>query len=305
MLHEIEQIPETAAICYEKTRDVRLPTSVPYLGMGSSYFAPLALKFQGVDIQPEPASDYFHYLSGATKKPLGVLISQSGKSSEVLWCRDLFEQTIAIVNDEQSALALHEKNKQTVLMHAGKEKCTSSKTYINTLIALYNGHSIETKPAIEILQHSMSRYAEWGNTAAEIIYKRITQKRLNGIYVLGSGPNLATALMGALGIQESAKLAAIGMTAAQFDHGSKEAAKDAIVISIEAPGPVFARTQNILNTVRKAGATTVQFHEEGLAEHITPVTHIIPLLYLMHFLIKKLYIQEIFTVGGKVTEVNE
>ena len=77
MLHEIEQIPDAAAACYEKTRDVRLPTAVPYLGMGSSYFAPLALKFQGVDVQPEPASEYFHYLREDKKKPLAVLISAS------------------------------------------------------------------------------------------------------------------------------------------------------------------------------------------------------------------------------------
>ena len=151
----------------------------------------------------------------------------------------------------------------------------------------------------------MPQYAEWGEKAAEIIFKRIAEKSLNGIYVLGSGPNQATALMGALGIQESAKIAAAGLSAAQFDHGPKEASRDAVVISVEAPGPAFARTQHILKTAQNAGATTFQFHEDGLAEHLTPITHIIPLFYLMHFLIEKLGIQEIFTVGGKVTQVNK
>jgi glutamine---fructose-6-phosphate transaminase (isomerizing) len=69
-----------------------LPRQVPYLGMGSSYFAPLAFKYIGIDISPEIGSKYFHYLAPEQKLPLGMILSQSGKSSDALWCGLLFEK---------------------------------------------------------------------------------------------------------------------------------------------------------------------------------------------------------------------
>jgi len=91
MINEISQIPKAAYRCYQALKGAKLPLRVPYLGMGSSCFAALALKHQGVDIQAELASEYFYSISAINKKPLGVLISQSGKSSEVLWCRQLLK----------------------------------------------------------------------------------------------------------------------------------------------------------------------------------------------------------------------
>ena len=304
MIREIHQIPEAAQRCYESTCGARLPLRVPYLGMGSSYFAALTLKYQGVDIQPELASEYFYYNRPVKKQPLGVLISQSGKSSEVLWCQKLFDRTIAVVNDETSLLAAGARPEDRIFLKAKDERFTSSKTYINTLIALYNGNDIEPGPAIDLVQHSMEQYNHWGKQAAAQIFKRIRQNRLNGVYIIGSGPNKATACMGALGLQESARLAAIGLSTAQFDHGPKEAAKDAVVISVEAPGPVFERAQRLLGAVRRAGATTLEIDDSELSERLTPITHIIPLFFLMFYLAERLGIKETFAIGGKVTETN-
>ena len=190
-------------------------------------------------------------------------------------------------------------------MKAGEEQFTSSKTYINTLIALYCGHNIDSSPSLDVLEKSMNKYKRWGRDAADVILRQIEQSQLNGIYVLGSGPNVATAKMGALGIQESAKLAASGLTTAQFDHGPKEAAKNAVVISAEAKGPSYDRALAVLKKVRNAGATTLEICSNDLPEHLTPITHIIPLFYLMHFLIAGLNIKNIFAIGGKITEAQK
>ena len=302
MIDEILQIPAAARRCYETTQWARLPLRVPYLGMGSSYFAALALKHQGVDIQPELASEYFYSISAKNKKPLGVLISQSGKSSEVLWHRQRFERCIAVVNDETSPLAKVAAPQDRLFLKAGDEQFTSSKTYINTLIALYNGHGIDPIHAIEHFGASMEIFQEWGRHAAGIIHGRIRHGRLNGIVLLGSGPNVATARMGALGLQESAKLAAGGLSTAEYDHGPKEAAKDSVVISVEAPGPAFERSQRLLQTITRAGATTLEIPRTELPAHLTPITHIVPLFFLMHFLAERLGIQQTFTIGGKITE---
>ncbi|MBC3789272.1 hypothetical protein [Spirosoma utsteinense] len=55
ILNEILEIPERAGEVLASTIDP-LPLHVPYLGMGSSYFAPLAFKYMGVPIYPELAS---------------------------------------------------------------------------------------------------------------------------------------------------------------------------------------------------------------------------------------------------------
>jgi len=305
MITETDEIPQAAMRCHEATHEKRMPLHVPYLGMGSSYFAALALKCQGVDIQPELASEYYYYLHPDKKQPLAVLISQSGQSSEVLWCREHFERYIAVVNNESSPLTRGRSVEMNIFLKAGEEQFTSSKTYINTLIALYNGHGIDTKPAIDLLATSMLRYRRWGQQAAAIIYDRIKQKRLNGITILGSGPNISTSYMGALGLQESARLAAIGLSTAEYDHGPKEAAKDSVVISVEAPGPAFARSQQLLNTARRAGATMLEICDKEIPERLTPITHIIPLFYLMHFLAERRGIKETFAIGGKVTETTK
>ena len=106
MYEEIEEIPEKAYEILGLPINP-LPLQVPYLGMGSSYFAPLAFKYMGIEIQPEIASEYFNYLSFHKKKPLGVILSQSGKSSEALWCTQLFEQYIAISNYPKNIAAVH------------------------------------------------------------------------------------------------------------------------------------------------------------------------------------------------------
>jgi glucosamine--fructose-6-phosphate aminotransferase (isomerizing) len=57
MLAEIHEIPQRAVEFLQQSPDYTLPLNVPYLGMGSSWFAPLAFKYMGVPIDPEMASE--------------------------------------------------------------------------------------------------------------------------------------------------------------------------------------------------------------------------------------------------------
>jgi glucosamine--fructose-6-phosphate aminotransferase (isomerizing) len=52
MLSEILEMPVKANHFLENSSSYTLPTGVPYIGMGSSYFAPLAFKYMGIDIYP-------------------------------------------------------------------------------------------------------------------------------------------------------------------------------------------------------------------------------------------------------------
>ena len=299
LLSEIRQIPDAAERCLRETKGLSLPTGVPYVGMGSSYFAPLCLKFAGARIVPEIASEFCNYL--AERLPLGVLVSQSGRSTETRWCADLFDKYVAVVNDPSSPLACGKNCTQVVDIRAPEEKFSSTAPYVNTLVALYNGLGFDPAPAVAHLKKNFKEHEAWAREAATRIASRAG--RLNGIYVLGSGPNIATAYEAALTLGESTKLPFYAMPLAQYDHGPKEAAKASLVISINVKGPSYERTKKVMETVRGAGAEVITLDETRLDERLSPISLIVPLNFLMHHLGERLGSDPSFSVGSKVTEL--
>ncbi len=89
----------------KKNKGLILPDKVPYIGMGSSYFAAVTLRYLGVKIFPELAGEYFHYIRTIKQFDNAVLISQSGRTTDVLNCVSCFKEYTALVNDTMSPLA--------------------------------------------------------------------------------------------------------------------------------------------------------------------------------------------------------
>jgi glucosamine--fructose-6-phosphate aminotransferase (isomerizing) len=303
ILSEILEIPARAKAILDSEVEP-LPLQVPYLGMGSSYFAPLAFKYMGLPIEPELASDYFYYLAKELKKPLAVLLSQSGRSSEVLWCRERFDQYVAVSNDPDSALCTASNVTQVVPILAGEEHFSSSKTYVNTLIALFKGFGMSPAASVERIANSMNRYREQGEQLADAVFSVLRQHRIHGMYVTGSGPNIATAYEAALILSESTKLNFHGLPMAQFDHGPKETAKDSIVIQILAKGPAYERTRRLSELIAGSGAHVLMIEEPDVDENLSILHNIIPFNFMAYYLALKLNIGDTFVVGGKVTEAN-
>jgi glutamine---fructose-6-phosphate transaminase (isomerizing) len=303
MLDEIMQIPDAAYHCLEQNKGLKLPRRVYYLGMGSSYFAPLALKYAGCDILTEVSSEYFHYLSALLPEDEGVLLSQSGRSSETLWCRDLFRKYYAITNDAGSHLANGENLEQTVLLHAGEEQFSSSKTYINMLLVLYHGLGYDTMSALQYLRKNMNDFEKTGKEWADLVYDYLRTSAYKGIYVIGSGPNIGTAMEAALVLTESSRFPFHGIPMAQYDHGLKESAKDSLVFSVLQDGPSWHRTKALHEQITRAGGKVIDYGCQQVDELISPIVNIMPFHFMCHFLLEKMGIQEPFTVGGKVTQV--
>ena len=303
MRQEITDIPARAVEFLAEAPDYRLPLNVPYLGMGSSYFAPLAFKYMGVAIAPEMASEYCNYLAGAEPREQAVILSQSGRSSEALWARRLFKQYVAITNAPDSPLSQAEHAVQRIDLRAGPEQYSSSKTYVNTLLALFRGFGMDTTSAVAVLAENMAQYQAVGEQLAEAIHALLLTEKIHGIYVLGSGPNLATAYQAALILSESTKLSVTGLPMAQYDHGPKETAVGSIVIQILAQGSNYERGQNLAHTVSAAGAHVFSIEEPAVSEAFSVLNNIVPFNWLAYFLSQRLGITETFVVGGKVTEV--
>ena len=302
MLSEIVEIPTRAWVLL-KTPSKALPLQVPYIGMGSSYFAPLSFKYMGIDIYPEIASEYAHYLSFEKKKPLGVILSQSGKSSEALWCTALFEQYIAITNYTENELGNKPNVSDVFDIKAGEEQYSSSKTYINTLLVLFKGFGYDPSVSVDLLVKNIEKYEAKGKQMADEVYEILNNKPIHGIYITGSGPNIGTAMQAALIMSESTKLNFNGLPMAQYDHGPKETAANSIVILIVAKGASYERTMKLSETIKAAGAYVITVEEPEAEEHFSILHNSIPFNFMAYYLSKKMEIGETFTVGGKVTEV--
>lgn len=303
MLLEIKEMPVKAKAFLENSTAYSLPTGVPYIGMGSSYFAPLAFKYMGIDIYPELASEFYNYLHSGGKIPDGVLLSQSGKSTEVLWCAGLFEKFTAISNDVDSPLCKFAAADNIVPLLAGEEKYSSSKTYINTLLALFKGFGMDAGDAVQLLIQNENKYEEQGKAIADAIFDLLQAGKVNGLYITGSGPNIGTSLQAALIMSESTKLNFNGMPMAQYDHGPKETAKNSVVINIISKGKSYDRSNKLATTIRLAGAYVFTIEEPEATENESVLPNIIPFNYMAWYLSLKLNVQETFVVGGKVTEV--
>ncbi len=303
MLNEIMEIPSKAKHFLDNSPGYQLPLQVPYLGMGSSYFAALAFYYMGIPIQPGIASEYFNYISPGKISKEAVLISQSGRSSETVWCSSLFENFTAITNDAASILATHSAAKQSILLDAGLENYSSSKTYINTLLALFKGFNADSSDALEILNGNMGVYETNGRSMADEVYNLYAERKSCSLYITGNGPNIATAKQAALILSESTKLNFHGLPMAQYDHGPKETAQNSVVIQIISRGPSLRRSKQLSASIKNAGAYVIEVEEQAVDENFSVLHNSVPFNFMAYYLSQKLGVKELFSVGNKVTEV--
>ncbi|MGV8096530.1 MAG: SIS domain-containing protein [Mangrovibacterium sp.] len=301
MESEISGIPDHAVSCYDHNKGLILPEKVPYIGMGSSYNAAVVLRYLGKKIYPELASEYFNYLEEVKQFEKAVLISQSGESSETLWCATRFEKFVCIVNHVESPLGRHHGADIVVDLCAGEERYSSVKTFINSLIVLYLGHGIDPKPAIEHMQQNFPVYRSQGNAWGKKIYPLLKKRKFKGFYVLGAGPNMGVAQEAALVMTQVTKCPFYGMSLAQYDHGIKEAAGKSVVFVICPDNIRDERPAMLREKVKAAGGIYYEWNEPGLPEYLSPLTAAIPFFFMSGFLKKKLRVKDPFMVGDKIT----
>lgn len=302
MKDEVFEIPYRAELCYKKNKGVILPEDVPYIGMGASHIATKALRFMGVNFFPEKAAEYFNYLVKYKEPANGVLISQSGQSAETIWCADYFKSFTAVVNDEKSVLGNHQNCSKKVLLYAGTEDYIATKTYINTLIVLYLGFGFDPADAINALQMHQTEFEELGVEIGARIYSRTQRKRRCCLYILGNGPNIATANIAALVLSQVMRKPVLSMSVSQYEHGFMETAKDSIVIAINHEGPELMRTKKLLKKVDIAGAQTYELYNNYVESIYSPLTLPVPFYFAAEYLSNKLKVKKLFQVGDKVVQ---
>jgi len=303
LIDEIRQIPDAALACYGQNKGLLLPLNVPYIGMGSSYFAALTYFYAGIQIYPFIASEYYRYLSPIIK-PEAVLISQSGESSETLWNIEKFEKVIAVTNNAQSSLAQTHKTQKIVELRAGEEHYSSTKTYVNTLVGLALGFEIDPLPAIQLIRDNQIAIERKAEEHAHRIFRHLRKHNSKGFYILGSGPNIGTAYEAALTFTETTKLPWNAMPIAQYDHGTKEAGARSVIIALDGYGNA-KRIDEIAQSLESSDALFIRLGEPEVAEILSPTPYIFELNLTMNHLADCLKIKDIFQFGGKITQVAE
>jgi|GEM_PF-134985 len=226
-------------------------------GMGASYYgmypAWLHLASAGLPAIWVDAAELVHHASGLiTARTLLWIASQSGHSAEVLSLLRLCEKRpplglLALTNDLDSPLAQATENpgsiKQCVRMPllAEPENTPSTRTYLHTLAlgqlaALYLSQADLSphRAALQLTASGIAAYLDnWQGhlrEAGELVERAASP--VPSIALVGRGLSYTTAMAGALNLQESAKMPALGLQAAEFRHGPLEMAAPGLTVLV-------------------------------------------------------------------------
>ncbi|AEE97898.1 SIS domain-containing protein [Mahella australiensis] len=236
MLNEIYDQPAVLQKLYNDYRSevAKLVTelykarNIFLIGTGSSLYACYAGAYAFTRFMNKipiviPSSEVSYVAETVGKEDIAIVISQSGESKETVEALDYLSKTSvwAITNSAQSTLARAASS--VFCLEAGQEVSSATKTYTASLMMLYmlaacgTGDEMAKVGAIpymvaDNIEAVKGKISIW---AAEF-------KDVADIFILGTGPNIATAKEAALMIKEKTFIPAEGESLIEFRHGPIE-----------------------------------------------------------------------------------
>ncbi len=273
-------------------------------GMGSSYFAghyaaslasdagePLILPFQ---------SDYLIENSGMIDALKGddtlwVLISQSGRSGEVLQLAEYLDEFWAITNNPDSPLA--GRAKEVITLEAGEEERSASKTFVNTLLVwhlIFLG-----KDGVISLAEVIERFMN-SPLYVDSLLESFSGK--NFVMWVGDGPFYSIALQASLLSKEVALLPSEAHTLGSFKHGPQEIVQreDVLVVFLDPSQEAknhLAKLSSFKASFLVMSATEAVSYQAGVFHLVVEIE-----LALDRFATSQGLESGSFVVGKKVTE---
>jgi len=292
MLKEIFEEPEVLrkTINLEQDRIRRIASEVSsenyellYItGSGTSYHAGLASQYAlsnltDLIVTALPASEFHDWVpSKIFRKTLLIAISQSGESADILEAVEAASQRgislLGVTNTLNSTLA--RKADFCIFPRAGKELAVpATKTYVAQLMSIFmfsvnlaleskgDDESAEIKKnlyqAPQALEDTLRSLKSQIREAAE----RFKDKK--AIFLLGSGPNYATALEGALKLKETCNVFAEGFATREFLHGPLRLVDERTLMIIIASSDEVEATVKLGNSLREFGASVIFISEKS------------------------------------------
>ncbi|MBR9999879.1 MAG: hypothetical protein KFF73_12960 [Cyclobacteriaceae bacterium] len=297
MLSEIKKIPKKALEIYEKNQGFQLPQKVYYLGLGAAYYAPMVLRYCGKKIYPETAAEFNHYLHPNEKLSLGILISLSPENQMIMASRSFFYEYIAIVNNQSNPLIRGENLLHSINLGLSDEHYLSSMPYLGLLIVLYQGLGLDCYPAIDFIRRDLDYYEAKGRLMAEEIEKHDKKSNINNLFILGNGPNVATAKQAALMMARVTGRPVTGMSLSHYDHIFQENLGDHMTIVINDNGPGKEITSRFSERIKNEGTSCIYIEEIDLSWIYTPINLIIPFDFAAYYLTRKHKPDRLFTLN--------
>ena len=225
------QCEDGAAAMEQAAGLLRSAKKVVIAAMGASLFASIPLQYflcsHGVDAVAIEAGELLHYLDGAWKNAVVLMVSRSGESIEIVRLLAAMKGKVPIIgvtNEPQSQLS--RSADVSLFISSLPDQIVAIQTYTGTVLALHllasavtgrlDASSAEAQQFLPIFASHVER-----STAAIEQWDAFLHPDSN-IYLLARGPSLASALEGALLFHEVAKAPAVAMPIASFRHGPVE-----------------------------------------------------------------------------------
>ena len=287
---------------------------VAYLsGSGTSYYASLAGQYAmstltSLTATSVPASEFSSWVSPTARDFLVIAVSQSGESVDILsavkTALRMGGKVFAVTNEPGSALA--KMANFVLLTRAGRELAvTATKTYVSQLAAIYllsielSGiQKVKSEAELDELRKGLKeapRLAEETLTSTDKVVRELAQKYMHNkfFFILGSGPNYATALEGALKLKESCNVFAEGYASREFLHGPMRLVdENTPMIFITPPSADTGESVDLIGRFKGFGAPIITVSEgdkkitelgdsiiipRGLPPAFTPMIYVGPL----------------------------
>jgi len=331
MLREILEEPIVVRITIEAEADItrKIAQAVKsegyemfYItGSGTSYHAGLVSqyalsKLTNLSTSILPASEFQRWVPlRIPKKVLLMAISQSGESSDVIEAAEAAVNRgmtlLAVTNTPESRLA--KMSNHHLLPRSGKEKAVpATKTYVTQLMSIFM-FSVELAEgyldADELYRIRKGLYEaprlleltlELLNPQIQKVAEKYKQK--NVIFILGSGPNYATALEAALKLKETCMVFAEGFATREFLHGPMRLVDErTLIIMLVSPNEVGTELE-VCKSLRSFGASVILISEQdisspnlfeiaddvilvprGLPDVFSPLLYVVPIQLLAYY----------------------
>jgi len=222
------------------------PPTVVFTGMGSSLFAAYPaqayLTSRGIRAVVWEAAELLHHHLGFLRSDtLLVAVSQSGETVEVTRLLDRLPTKVGVagvVNVERSTLA--RRGGVLLPMMAGRQANVSTKTYVcSVAVLMYLAFAVTNESHRHLTQvllqaiHAQERILERRNLVMAPTVEFFNHPPY--VALMSRGPDLASALQGAIMLKEVARIGAEPISAAQFRHGPIE------IVNPEHRYVIFAR----------------------------------------------------------------
>jgi len=290
-------------------------------GSGTSYHAGMASQYalsNLTDLMTSiiPASEFQRWVPARfQKKVLLMAISQSGESLDVLEAVEVALKrnmdVLAVTNTAGSSLA--RKSKYLIRPRSHREVAIpATKTYVTQLASIFMlsvelAHPPTATEEIIYLKEGLNKAPLLLEQTLRSLGTQIrdlakSHLRKNFIFLLGSGPNYATALEAALKLKETCTIFAEGFAAREFLHGPLRLVDErTLVVLIASPDEIDV-CLGLSKSLRSFGAPVIFVSESspnsarlseysddvilvpaGLPKVFSPMLYIVPLQLFAYY----------------------